>query len=75
MKLREHQKNAVHLSIENNFSSGVLFHATGTGKSWVALDILINFKNKVENNKVSLQSKRKPLHYISIVILISFFNI
>ena len=30
-------------TIENDFESGVYFHATGTGKSWIALEILLNY--------------------------------
>ena len=61
MKLREHQTKAVHLTFENNFASGVHFHATGTGKSWVALDILLRFTKKVFQNELDFIKKPKPL--------------
>lgn len=38
--LRSNQQNAVQTSVQNNFVSGVHFHATGTGKSWIALQLL-----------------------------------
>lgn len=37
------QKNAIHTTTSNNFSNGVHAHATGTGKSWIALQILLEF--------------------------------
>ena len=46
MSLRENQKKAVLKSIENNFKSGVHSHATGTGKSWIALEILLEYQKK-----------------------------
>ena len=50
-KFRSHQSLAIQASIQNNFESGVHFHATGTGKSWVALQIVLEFqmKNKLCN--------------------------
>ncbi len=48
--LRNNQSNAVTKSIKNNFSSGIHCHATGTGKSWIALEIIIAF-NKIFSNK------------------------
>lgn len=44
MILREHQKRAIETSVKNNFSSGVHFHATGTGKSWVSLEIALRYQ-------------------------------
>ena len=41
--LRNNQYQAVTCSKENNFQSGVHFHATGTGKSWIALEIILEF--------------------------------
>ena len=39
--LRKNQNIAIHKSIENNFKSGVHFHATGTGKSVIALELIL----------------------------------
>ena len=42
-KLRTNQSKAIFTSVQNNFSSGVHFHATGTGKSWIALELIIKY--------------------------------
>jgi len=44
--LRENQKTAIQTSIDNGFASGVHFHATGTGKSWIALELLSEFQQR-----------------------------
>lgn len=46
MTLRTNQKNAIQTSLENDFASGVHFHATGTGKSWIALQLLTEFNRR-----------------------------
>ena len=51
-RLRE-QRDAVNKSIDNNFSSGVHFHATGTGKSWVSFCILAYFFKMYKENKLT----------------------
>lgn len=38
------QRDAISASVANNFESGVHFHATGTGKSWIALELLHQFQ-------------------------------
>ncbi len=43
MALHINQQNAIKTTIRNDFSSGVHAHATGTGKSWIALQLLIEF--------------------------------
>ena len=43
MSLRTNQRLAIQKTIENDFKSGVYFHATGTGKSWIALEIILEF--------------------------------
>ena len=35
-KLRQHQIESLQKTLDNNFESGVHFHATGTGKSLIA---------------------------------------
>ena len=40
---RTNQETAIKASIGNNFESGVHFHATGTGKSLIALQLLLEF--------------------------------
>ena len=44
-RLRKNQENAINESISNNFDSGVHFHATGTGKSWIALELILKYNN------------------------------
>jgi hypothetical protein len=41
---RSNQSAALAVSRANNFASGVHFHATGTGKSWIALQLLLDFQ-------------------------------
>ncbi len=60
-RLRQHQKDAVNRSIENDFSSGVHFHATGTGKSWVSFYILAYFFNMYKENKITFKNNPDPL--------------
>ena len=43
--LRKNQRNAIDVSLNNNFKSGVHFHATGTGKSWIALELALAYNN------------------------------
>ncbi len=44
--LRQHQIDAIEISKNNDFSSGIHYHATGTGKSWIALQLLLEFQKK-----------------------------
>ena len=44
-KLRQHQIESLQKTLDNNFESGVHFHATETGKSLIALNILIALNN------------------------------
>ena len=37
--LRKNQIEAINKSIENDFASGIHYHATGSGKSWIAMNI------------------------------------
>lgn len=48
-ELRLNQINAIETSIRNDFTSGVHFHATGTGKSWIAMNLVAEY-NKIYNN-------------------------
>ena len=43
LQLRKNQINAVETSIQNDFKSGIHFHCTGSGKSVIALEILIKY--------------------------------
>ena len=48
MKLRENQLRAVTTTTDNNFKSEIHFHATGTGKSWISLEIILNYNNNIQ---------------------------
>ncbi len=50
MALRAHQQEALAVSLANDFQSGVHFHATGTGKSWVALELALAFQTRYPKN-------------------------
>ena len=59
--LRAHQRNAVEESINNGFSSGVHFHATGTGKSWVSFYILAYFLQSYNKGDLVFEKTPEPL--------------
>ena len=65
--LRKNQENAVKISLENDFKSGIHFHATGTGKSHIALEILSEFNKKYPNKNIIWLCEQKS-------ILIEQFN-
>ena len=65
--LRLNQKKAIQCSVDNNFESGIHFHATGTGKSWIALEILLKYNEIYPNNNVMWICEQKS-------ILIEQFN-
>ena len=46
MELRKNQLKALEITIKNDFESGVHFHATGTGKSWISLEIILKYNEK-----------------------------
>ena len=59
--LRNNQYQAVKCSKENNFRSGVHFHATGTGKSWIALEIILEFNKKYKQKNVLWLCEQKSI--------------
>lgn len=66
--LRKNQYKAIQSSIDNDFESGVHFHATGTGKSWIALEIILEYNKKYPNNNILWLCEQKS-------ILIEQFNL
>lgn len=66
--LRDNQINAINISINNDFDSGIHFHATGTGKSWIAMNIINEYNKKYPNNNIIWLCEKKS-------ILIEQFNI
>ena len=61
MSLRVNQYHAVSSSIENNFLSGVHCHATGTGKSWIALELIIAYNERYKNNNILWLCEQKSI--------------
>ena len=68
MTLRLNQNKAIRESVNNNFMSGVHSHATGTGKSWIALELILEFNKKYIKKNVLWLCEQKS-------ILIEQFNI
>tara|TARA_B100000123_G_scaffold256944_1_gene220519 strand:+ start:11068 stop:13962 length:2895 start_codon:yes stop_codon:yes gene_type:complete len=66
-KLRNNQNKAICTSVQNDFTSGVHFHATGTGKSWIALELIIKYNHYYPKNNVLWLCEQKS-------ILIEQFN-
>ena len=60
-QLRSNQKNAIQTSIDNDFTTGIHYHATGTGKSWIAMYILLKFYKKYPKSNVLWICERKDI--------------
>ena len=60
-ELRQNQINAINISKENDFKSGIHYHATGTGKSWIAMYVLKEFNLKYPNKNVLWICERKDI--------------
>ena len=60
-RLRTNQENAINQSINNNFDSGVHFHATGTGKSWIALELILKYNNTYKNKNILWLCEQKSI--------------
>ena len=60
-KLRQHQIESLQKTLDNNFESGVHFHATGTGKSLIALNILIEYNKKYPNRNIIWVCEQKSI--------------
>jgi superfamily II DNA or RNA helicase len=65
--LRKNQIEAINISINNDFESGIHFHATGTGKSWIAMNIINEYNKKYPMNNIIWLCEKKS-------ILIEQFN-
>ena len=59
--LRENQLKAIKTSIKNDFQSGVHFHATGTGKSWIALQLILEYNKKYPKNNILWLCEQKSI--------------
>lgn len=59
--LRNNQLNAINITINNDFESGIHFHATGTGKSWIALKIILEYNLKYPRKSVLWICEQKSI--------------
>ena len=61
MDLYENQEKALRISVNNDFKSGVHFHATGTGKSLISLNILIEYNKKNPDKHIIWLCEQKSI--------------
>ena len=61
MELRKNQLKALEITIKNDFESGVHFHATGTGKSWISLEIILKYNEKYPKNNILWLCEQKSI--------------
>jgi superfamily II DNA or RNA helicase len=50
--LRPNQIKAINESISNDFDSGIHYHATGSGKSWIAMHIILEYYMKYPTQNI-----------------------
>lgn len=67
MNLRPNQNRAINQSLQNDFHSGIHYHATGSGKSWIAMYIILKYHEKYPTHNVMWICEKKS-------ILIEQFN-
>ena len=61
MTLRKNQTHAINTSKDNDFESGIHYHATGTGKSWIAMNIVNEFHKKYPKGNILWLCERKDI--------------
>jgi len=66
-QLRPNQIRAIDETVNQDFNSGIHYHATGTGKSWIAMHIILRFYEKNPKANVIWICEKKS-------ILIEQFN-
>ena len=59
--LRPNQRKAIIKSIVNDFTSGVHFHATGTGKSWIALELILAYNQRYPTQHIMWLCEQKSI--------------
>lgn len=59
--LRRNQIEAIQASVDNDFESGVHFHCTGSGKSWIAMNIVYQYHQKYPNNHILWICEKKSI--------------
>ena len=61
LNLRKNQVLAIETSLKNDFKSGIHNHATGSGKSWIALELIIEYNKKYPKNNIYWICERKSI--------------
>ena len=61
MELRANQRKAIEESVRNDFENGVHFQATGTGKSRIAFEILLQFHKKYPTSNCLWLCEKKSI--------------
>jgi superfamily II DNA or RNA helicase len=61
LQLRKNQIEAINVSIENNFKSGIHFHCTGSGKSVIALELLLEYNKRYPKHNVIWICEQKSI--------------
>jgi len=61
MELYENQRKAIQISIENDFESGIHYHATGTGKSIIMMNICMEYTKKYPKNNILWICEQKDI--------------
>lgn len=59
--LRKNQIEAIKTTIENDFESGIYYHATGAGKSWIAMMILLEYNRRNPKHNILWICERKDI--------------
>ncbi len=59
--LRQNQITAIQTSIDNDFQSGIHYHATGTGKSWIAMYLVEQYYKKNPKNNIIWICEQKSI--------------
>ena len=61
MSLRPNQQQAIKVSLDNDFESGIHFHATGTGKSWISLELILQYHGKYPDHNIFWICEQKSI--------------
>jgi superfamily II DNA or RNA helicase len=59
--LRQNQEKAIKVSIENDFESGVHYHCTGSGKSLIAINIILEYHKRYPTKNVMFICEHKSI--------------
>ena len=60
--LRNNQINAINISENNDFKSGIHNHTTGSGKSWIAMNIVDKFNKKYNKGNIIWICEKKYIN-------------